>query len=190
MIAIALLLALQPGAVAPGEADDCAPRRVLTRGGPPPPLVHARRVPAGPGENVYLSVHRCRSGGLRVERFRDDEEEGAASDEALEWVPIASCPALGPWFEAVAALRLPSPMLRPHALRRGPYRGTWFTLAGRARAGSGQATQFEITTLDPPGAEPNAVSGWMLAGERLFQQCRDRGQGGQGWLSSRPARTP
>ena len=184
MMLAALLLILQPGGEALEEpALACAPRLVMTAGGPPPAVFLARRMEIAPERHVHLSVHNCPDGGFRVERHRSGP--GAEARERMQWVPAASCPALGGWIEAATRLSLPPPMLRPRAAPAGPRRGTWFQLEARTLTGPGWLGRLTLQILEPPDAPPNALSGWFREGERLFKTCRDQGHGGEGYARRR-----
>ena len=184
MLTVAMLALMQPAAPVPEDPQlACAPRLVLTRGGPPPPVFHAERI--GPRDGrVMLSLHRCGQSDLRVER---ENSGGESTARELEWVPASHCPALGRWIESTTRLRLPRPMLREHVPAERPRDGTWFTLAAQTETGPGWPARLRISVLEAPGAAPDALSGWFRAGERVFQACRDQGHGGRGYA---PARGP
>ena len=183
MILTMLLLAAQPEGAPPAEPHACAPRQWIRAGAPPPAVLSARRIEIGTGAEVALAVHRCGGEGFRVERHREGRNGPAAS--GLDWIPVAQCPALGRWYEAAGRLRLPAPMLT--AYRSPPtYRGTWFTLRAPGIPARGRTGNVELEILHPPGAGPSVLSAWFGEGERLFQICRDRGNGGEGRLPWRP----
>ncbi len=178
MLAELLSLALQPSRPAPEDGPDCAPRAVISRGGPPPPVFHAQRIEAGLDRRVVLSAHRCGSGDMRIERWWTGPDVARRN---LEWVTVSQCAAIGAWFEAAGRLRLPAPMLREHIEPRGPRRGTWFTLEARTETGPGWHAPMRLSILEPPDVAPNALSAWFRDGERVFEACRDRGHGGAGY---------
>lgn len=183
MMFTAMALALQPAAVAPDDRLTCAPRRVVTAAGPPPPVFVAQRIVAGSQRRMTLSVHRCRGAeGYRIELDRDIPN---GPREEKQWVPTAQCAALGEWMTAATRLRLPSPMLRP--LRSPGGGGIWYTLNADTLTGSGRQGLVEIEALDAPGAAPNALGLWFQSGEQAFQACRDQGHGGEGY-AGRPGR--
>ncbi|HTU12872.1 MAG TPA: hypothetical protein VMG08_18420 [Allosphingosinicella sp.] len=183
MMLATLLLALQPAGAAPEPRLACQPRVNLTAGGRPPAVLSAQRLAVGTQARIDLSVHRCPDGGFRVERRLSGRDQRERRE--MDWLPAAQCPAIGRWLEAATRLRLPSPMLRPHGELSGGAGGTWYTLTGRTRTGAGFHGRIELEILDPPGAAPNVLGSWFDEGARLFQACRDRGHGGEGW-----ARTP
>lgn len=180
-IILAVAIAAQPGAVAP-ERDPraCAPVVNRTAAGRRPPMLRAMRDEREPQQAVELSVHRCwrEVGGYRVERRR----LGARYEERapLDWVPAAQCPALGRWIDAVTRLRLPMTSLHEQFRAASERRGTRYSLHGLTLSSFGHMNSLEIDFVDPPGAPPNALSGWIAEGERIFQSCRDRGHGGEG----------
>ena len=188
MMLAALLLILQPGDDAPEDpALACAPRLVMTAAGPPPAIFYARRRQIAPERIVDLSVHRCPGGGFRVERHRTGP--GDEARESMQWVPAASCPAMGGWIEAATRISLPAPMLRPH-LRPSGRPGTWFTLDARMLTGPGWLGRVALEIQEPPDAPPNALSGWFREGELVFKACRDQGHGGEGYARRRPGTRP
>jgi hypothetical protein len=179
MLLATLLTALQPAGPAPEDARlACAPRLVMTAGGPPPPIFHAQRIDRGPERRVFLSAHDCGGGDKRVERRRTGP---GVADTDLEWVPVSHCPAIGAWIESTTRLRLPAPMLTHHVEPRGPRIGTTFTLDARTETGPGWVAHMRLTMLEPPDVPPNALSAWFREGERVFQACRDQGHGGSGY---------
>jgi hypothetical protein len=179
MLLATLLTALQPAGPAPEDPRlACAPRIVMTAGGPPPPIFDAQRIDRGPERRVFLSAHRCGGGDMRVERRR----AGAGDSERdLEWVPVSQCAAIGRWIGSTTRLRLPAPMLTHHVEPRGPRIGTTFTLDARTETGPGWVAHMRLTMFEPPSVPPNALSAWFREGERVFQACRDQGHGGAGY---------
>ena len=78
----------------------------------------------------------------------------------------------------------PAPAARADADRApdsGPVSGTWFTLHANQIAASGRTGNMELEILHPPGAAESALSRWFREGERVFQACRARGHGGEGF---------
>lgn len=182
MLAAAMALSIQPGAPGPDDPLTCAPRRVISAAGPPPPVFVAERIAAASRARLSLSVHRCPGGGFRVQRY-GDSSDGNVRDQ--QWVPVAPCPALGGWIEAATRLQLPSPMLRPLRDVTSPRAGTWYRVDANTLTGAGWLGAVEIEALDAPGAPPNALGDWFRSGERLFQACRDQGHGGEGFVERR-----